>query len=240
MLDSAGYTLGVAGSSGVPLASETFEGTSSLTTATAASGTVDQASTTNPYAGTKCARCVTAASGGSLAMVLKNNAFVGISAGTTAWMRGRFFLATATLTVQPIIMQLQSAVSLYIDTAAAGGGLIVQTHIDSKIYRQHPESYNAFPQNAYVLVKMRVYIHPTKGEVEVWQNGRRVLLMKGINTINSGPTSARWGVSAAQVLTMDVDNVVASIDYDPDQPPAWSLNGVGQLLIRENIRSDLV
>ena len=236
LLDSNGKTFGAAVSGTIAI-SETFEGAPSLTTVTATGGTVDQAATANPYAGAKHARCVTAASAGSMAMVNKISGVPGVS-GDTVWLSGYFYLASATITSATYIAQFNASTGLYIDNTASGGGLCVQTAVDSKIFRQHLDDYVAFPLGQYVKVKMSVYLHATKGEIRVWQDGRRVLHVKGINTLNTYAGTVRWGVSSGQVLTMDVDNVKASLNVDPDLPAAYVLNGRGQLLLREYERSE--
>ncbi len=236
VLDSNGKTFGSAVSGSVAI-SETFEGTSSLTTVTVTSGTVDQVATANPYLGTKHARCVTAASAGSTALVNKTTGLPGVS-GDTVWLSGYFYLASATITSIPYIAQFNASTVLYIDVTASGGGLCVQTAVDSKIFRQHLDDYVAFPLGQYVKVKLSVYLHATNGEIKVWQDGRRVLHVKGVNTLNTYAGTVRWGVSSGQVLTMDVDNVKASLNVDPDLPTAYSLNGKGQFLIREYERSE--
>jgi len=236
ILDRGDYTLGVA-DSGTLTVNETFEGTSTLTTATSGAATVSQTSTTNPWtgnpvaAGTRAARCTTSGGGSEVAMVLLTNGLQSAASGDYLWMSGWFYLTAASVTAQCIIMQFQNGVNIGVDLTSGGGGLAAQTSTDSKQFRQHLDDMVAFPLNEYVYIKARVLKHATAGRITVWQNGRQVQDILGVNTNGSGITSPRWGAVTTQAVTMDVDSVKASVNFDPDQPPAYKLNGVGQLLI---------
>lgn len=236
ILDRGSYTLGVA-DSGTLTVNENFEGTSSLTTATSGAATISQTSAANPWtgnptgAGTRAARGTTSGGGSEVSMVLLSNGFNTAASGDYLWMSGWFYLTAASVTAQCIIMQFQNGVNIGVDLTSGGGGLAAQTATDSKQFRQHLDDMVAFPLNEYVYIKARVLKHATAGRITVWQNGRQVQDVLGVNTNGSGITSPRWGAVTAQAVTMDVDSVKASINFDPDQPPAYKLQGVGQVLI---------
>lgn len=236
VLNRKGHALGVA-ESGTLTVEETFEGTSSLTTTTANGGTVDQASVANPYAGTKSALCTLNGTAGGSAMVLKTNAFSTAAIGDELWMSGRFYVTAASITASLGVLHIQAGVFVYVDTTAVGGGLMAQTSADSKFFRQNDDAYTAFPLGEYVHLKMRVKKHATAGTITVWQNGKRILHVVGVNTNNTGAVTPRWGAYGNQALSVMVDNAKASVNFDPEMPSALVLNGTGQLVLPDLIRS---
>lgn len=235
VLDSAGYRLGAA-QTGTLAVDEGFESTSSLTTTTANSGTVSQTSTANPHTSPRHARCTTAAVASSLATVTKTAA-VPATSGTTVWLSGDCYVTAASLSASLILLNCVGGTIIYAEATSAGAGLMVQQASNSYFYRQVLDDYTALPLNAWVRIKLRVYLHATRGEVEVWQDGRRVLMVQGINTINTFAGELRWGAGINQVLTVDWDDVKASAGFDPEKPAGYVLAGRGQYLIRERDRT---
>jgi len=245
ILDRNGYTLGQSDGGGSYIIDENFEGTSTLTTTVTGSATASQTSTTNPHAdpfaagaGTRCARLVTA-NAGEVAMVLKSNAFQSTVVGDEAWMQWWVYVTAASITTSPAIAQVQGGVNISIDLTSNGGGLIVTTAGDSRIYKQPTIAYTALPLGAYRRLKVAVKKHATAGRVRVWQTSlegpaaQSVLLfdIQGVDTVGSGWTNGRIGLNGGNAMTMDVDEVKMSLNFDPELPGAFALQGSGQLVI---------
>ena len=244
IVDRNGYSLGQSDGGGTLLVDENFEGASTLTTVLTGAATAVQTSTTNPHAdpfapaaGTRCARLVINAA--ELSMVLKNNVFNTTVVGDTAWMRWWMYVTAVSITTSPVIAQVQGGVNLAIDLTSNGGGLTVTTVGDSKIYKQPALSYTAVPLGAYVRLKIAVYKHATAGRIRVWQTSLEgpaavsvlVFDIQGVDTTGSGWTSGRIGLNGGNAMTMDVDEVKMSLNFDPDLPGALSLQGTGQLVL---------
>lgn len=255
IVNRGNFMLGAADAgTGTVIASETFEGTSSLTTLTSGSGpgTVDQASTTNPYidpfavgAGTKAARCTLVAAA-DVAMVRKVNGLTSVVAGNTVWAYARMYLTAASITTAPVLMQLQNGVNIQTQTTANGGALIATTAVDSKQYTQSPADIVAVPLGSWFGVLVAADMSTTQGRIRVWQitgDGpgavhRLVIDVKGVNTFASGLADLRIGMNGGQAgLINDIDAVQCVLGFDPTLPGAYALRGQGQLVLPDMVRS---
>lgn len=236
LLHRGSYQLGTA-VSGTLTIDETFEGTSSLTTSTTGGGTASQTDTTNPKFGTRCARVTTSGAANDTGMVQKANALSGVAQGTEIWLAGWYYITAASLTSNAILQQMQSAVSIMVDTTANGGGLYAQLAVNSNNYKQHADDYTALTLGAWHYIKSKIKYHATLGEITIWCDGKRVLNVRGVNTYNAGALHCRFGLLSSMALTCDVDNVKIALGFDPDKPPALVLNGSAQAVIPDMIFS---
>lgn len=234
LLHRGDYTLGVA-ETGTLKIDETFEAASSLTTSTTGSGTASQTDTTNPKFGTRCARVTTSGAANDTGMVQKANALSGVAQGTDVWMAGWYYITAASLTSNAILQQMQSAVSIVVDTTANGGGLFAQLAVNNHNIKQHADDYTILSLNAWHYIKTKVLYHATLGAITIWADRKRVLHVTGVNTYNAGSLHCRFGLLSSMALTCDVDNVKIALGFDPDKPPALVLNGTAQLVMPDMI-----
>jgi hypothetical protein len=240
------------GTSGALTVNENFQGASTLTTFTSATGTVSQTDTTrfytNPFlpATTRSALC-TAVALNDTAGLVKSNALTGVTDGQFVDIEAWFWLNAASITAIVTIMQVQSNVSLAIQTTSNGGALQLTTSSDSHIYWQHPYNFVAVPLQSWVGIKMRIYKHATQGWVKVWQmtqDGpqrlmKEVLYVRDVNTKPASWANPRWGLCAgAQAgLTANVANALCSINFDCDLPGGLVLGNAGQTVLPDMLRS---
>lgn len=242
VIDPAGFTLGAA-TGDFPLVAETWDSAtapalpSGWTTNTSGTGTAAVTSTTQAVSGTNSLKCVLGA-GSAVSQIRKTTAPWTVAAGDELWCAASFWI-DAIGTTRTDLIECNSMRIGVIEREGVNRLEVSNTTLFID-YKQALAAALAFPESAWVRVKMRLKLAPNAssqryGRVQVWQDTgtgyRMVLDVIGASTYNSlSQNLFVGGSSAGNACTIYVDDVRMGLT-DPERPPAYVLTGTQQAVI---------
>lgn len=232
-LNKNGYNL-TAATPGAPGFSDGFEGAAPFAAVTNGTVTLDQASTLQAHAGTRCLRADLGAGSAGWYAYGESTFFTGQTTNAILWTEFWVYVEVANVTQVVTLWKMTNGSYLYFP-----GGTNPPLAFTSgpDVLRQNGYNQVAFPRNQWVHIKIRqkLAISAWTGETTVWQDDKVIIHAVGVKTHVGVLTTTRFGAESSQAIIVNFDDIRMALTTDPEQPTALTLRGTGQSVIPDGI-----